>query len=239
MPTIETCGLTQTPSLDRALQHPSYDWIAFTSRTGIQALWQRMEQLGLDPMTLQHSQICAIGKDADYLRSLGMDLNLIPSEPSPGGIVNALAQVPGIETQSILVPAPIVEGVPEPNVIPDFVAGLNHLGLTVMQVPTYLTRRLDADLYTVELDLIRQGRVDAIALSSTAEISALLQMIDAQTLMQHCVIGCFGPYTAANAEDLGLSVDIVATDFSSFTGFAEAMARFFQALAATSLGRTL
>lgn len=228
MPTIETCGLEATPDLDRVLQNLSaFDWIAFTSRTGIDAVWHRAQQLGISPEMIQYSRICAIGKDADRLRELGIRVDLVPLDPSPAGIVAELATVPGIETQNILVPAPEVMGVPEPNVMPNFVADLDQLGLAVTQVPAYVTRRLDAGFYGVELDLIRQGMVDAIAFTSTAEISALLQMIDAPTIMKQCAIACFGPYTAANAQQLGLSVDVVATDYSSFSGFAEAISQFF------------
>lgn len=68
--------------------------------------------------------------------------------------------------------------------------------------------------------------MDGIACSSTAAISALLQMVDADTIAKNCLIACFGPYTAGNAKDVGL-VDIVSQDFSSFIGFVEAIAQFF------------
>jgi len=186
--------------------------------------------------SLKSCQICAIGQDAAYLRTLGIEVDIIPAEPSPTGIVAELGRVPGIETQTILVPKPLVEGVLEPNVMPNFVADLSQLGLTIIQVPAYLTRGLEADPYTVELSLIRQGVVDAIAFSSTAEISALLQMVDADTIQQNCVTACLGPYSAGNAEDLGISVDIVSKDFSAFTGFTEAIAQFFAATS-TDLSR--
>ena len=36
-------------------------------------------------------------------------------------------------------------------------------------------------------------------------------------------VACFGPYTAANARALGLGVDLVSKDFSSFGGFAASL----------------
>jgi uroporphyrinogen-III synthase len=41
------------------------------------------------------------------------------------------------------------------------------------------------------------------------------------------VIACFGPDTAANAQKLGVNVSIISQDCSSFAGFAEAIATFF------------
>ncbi|NES24589.1 MAG: uroporphyrinogen-III synthase, partial [Symploca sp. SIO3E6] len=127
----------------------------------------------------------------------------------------------------VLVPVPEVIGVPEPDIVPNFVAGLQQLGMEVTPVPTYTTRCLGSDIYEVELELIRQGKIDAIAFSSTAEVEAFLQMFDSPQDYEHCIIACFGPYTAANAQKLGLNVSIIAQDYSSFAGFAEAIATFF------------
>jgi uroporphyrinogen-III synthase len=148
----------------------------------------------------------------------------LPKEPSPAGVIAELAKIPDIAQKNILVPVPEVVGVPEPDVIPNFVAGLENLGMKVTRVPTYRTRCLDKDIYEVELNLIRQGKIDVIAFSSTAEVTSFLQMVDSKKDYEHCAIACFGPYTAANAKKLGLNVSIVAQDYSSFAGFALAIA---------------
>jgi uroporphyrinogen-III synthase len=92
-----------------------------------------------------------------------------------------------------------------------------------------MTRCLDKTLYDVELNLIRQGKIDAIAFSSTAEVESFLPMVNSKQDYQQCAIACFGPYTAANAKKLGINVSIIAKDYSSFQGFAEAIAAFFTA----------
>jgi uroporphyrinogen-III synthase len=230
MPTIETCFLDHHAELDAVLkQVDQFDWIAFTSRNGIDAFFQRFNYLGLSPSLLQHCRICAIGKDASRLPTFGLRTDLLPTEASPMGIVAALARIPQIAQKRVLVPIPKVVGIPEPNVIPNFLAGLRQLGMDVMPVPTYLTRCLNKAVYRVELDLLRRGQVDAIAFSSTAEVEGFLSLVGSSSRVYSCPIACFGPYTAANARALGLSVSIVADDFSSFAGFAEAIADFFAA----------
>ena len=94
----------------------------------------------------------------------------------------------------------------------------------ITPVEVYQTRCLEASIYAVELDLIRTGKIEAIAFSSSAEIAAFLPMIETLDNCQDCLIACFGPYTAKNATKLGLKVDIVAEDYSSFTGFVKAIA---------------
>ncbi|WP_315792104.1 uroporphyrinogen-III synthase [Fischerella sp. JS2] len=227
MPTIETCALADFTELDAALtQIDTFDWIAFTSRNGIDGFFQRLEAMGISVSVLKNCRVSAIGKDAERLANFGVKVDLIPQESSPKGIIAELAKVPDINKQTVLVPVPEVVGIAEPSVIPDFVAGLKNLGMSVTRVPTYMTRCLDKSLYEVELNLIRQGKIDVIAFSSTAEISGFLQMITAKADYQHCVIACFGPYTAANAKKLGINVSIVAENYSSFVGFAEAIANF-------------
>ncbi|MEC4815727.1 MAG: uroporphyrinogen-III synthase [Scytonema sp. PMC 1069.18] len=229
MPTVETCQLENFNELDAALQQiDTFDWIAFTSRNGMATFFQRLEDLNLNPMLLEKCRLCGIGMDVEKLASLGVKVDLNPKEPSPMGIIAELAKIPHIANQSILVPVPEVVGVPEPDVISNFVTGLEQLGMRVTRVPTYMTRCLDKSLYEVELKLIKQGNVDAIAFSSTTEVSSFLQMVTSKSDYEHCVIACFGPYTEANAKKLGLNVSIVSQNYSSFAGFADAIASFFQ-----------
>jgi uroporphyrinogen-III synthase len=122
------------------------------------------------------------------------------------------------------VPAPAVEGTPEPDVIPNFVAGLQAIGMRATRAPAYRTRLLGRARYAVELELIARGAVDAIAFSSAAEVAGFLAMVDGPEGYRRCLISCFGPYTAANARGMGLEPTIVAGDFSSFDGFADAIA---------------
>ena len=229
MPTIEISLLEDFTELDRVLHKiNTFDWITFTSRNGIDAFFQRLQNLRINSSVLKNSCLCAIGKDAEKLTTLGLEVDLIPEEPSPFGIIEELGKIPDIAQQSVLVPVPEVIGVPEPDVVPKFIAGLKNLGMEVTRIPTYKTSSLDRNFYEVELDLIRQGKIDVIAFSSTAEVTAFLKMFDSQDNYKSSVIGCFGPYTANNAKKLGLNVSIVAEDYSSFAGFAEAIARFYK-----------
>jgi uroporphyrinogen-III synthase len=225
MPTIETTLLADYAQLDRCLrERESFGWIAFTSRNGIESLLHRCDQLGLPITALNDCRLAAIGRDAERLISLGLRVDLVPREPSPRGIVAELGALPAAIGQAILVPAPAVEGTPEPDVIPNFVADLQRVGMRVTRVPAYRTRLLDRSRYAVELGLIRRGAVDAIAFSSAAEVAGFLEMVDAPDDYRRCAICCFGPYTAANARGLGLVPAVVAEDFSSFDGFAAAIA---------------
>ncbi|MBH8574513.1 uroporphyrinogen-III synthase [Nostocaceae cyanobacterium CENA369] len=225
--TIETCYLSNYTELDFALSKiDKFNWIVFTSRNGIIAFFERMHDLGIPTSLLKNCQLCALGKDSESLLSFCDRVDLIPTESSPAGIVSEFAKIPHIYEQTVLIPAPKVVGIPEPNVIPNLVTDLHKLGMKVTRVPTYITRCLDKNIYAVELNLIRQRMIDIIAFSSTAEVESFLQMVDSPSDYEHCIIACFGPYTAANARKLGVNVSILSNDYSSFAGFAEAIAEF-------------
>lgn len=229
MPTIETCLLDDYTQLDNVLKRiDRFNWIAFTSRNGIDAFFQRLNFFSLPARLLNKCQLCAIGKDAERLLEICGRVDLIPKESSPAGIVDELSKITTIHEQTILIPVPEVIGIPEPDIVPKFVLGLQNLGMKVTRVPAYATRCLSKNIYELELDLIRQGKIDAIAFSSTAEVESFLQMVNAKSDYNRCAIACFGPYTATNAEKLGVNVSIYSQDYSSFAGFAAAIATFFQ-----------
>lgn len=228
MPIIETCYLSNYTKLDTALERiDEFDWILFTSRNGITAFFYRMNDLNIPVSVLEKCQLSALGKDAESLLSFCGKVDLIPTESSPAGIVAELAKLPEIHKKKVLIPAPEVVGLPEPDVVPNLITDLQQLGIEVTRVPSYITQGLDTSIYGIELDLIRQGKIDVIAFSSTAEVESFLTMVDSQSNYERCIIACFGPYTTANARKLGVNVSIVAKDYSSFEGFAEAIATFF------------
>ena len=232
MPTIETCYLSNYTNLDTALERiGEFDWIIFTSRNGITAFFHRMNDLDIPVSVLKNCHLSALGKDAESLLSFCGKVDLIPTESSPAGIVAELAKLPQINDQKMLIPAPEVVGLPEPDVVPNLITDLQKLGIEVTRVPTYITQGLDKNIYSIELNLMHQGMIDVIAFSSTAEVESFLTMVNSESDYERCIIACFGPYTAANAQKLGMNVSIVSADYSSFEGFAEAMSTMVTELA--------
>ncbi|WP_013325371.1 uroporphyrinogen-III synthase [Gloeothece verrucosa] len=227
MSTIETCLLEEEnyQALDQALKQINrFNWISFTSRQGIEAVYQRLLTLKISLSELNQCQLCAIGADASRLTELGLTVSLIPQESSPQGIVNELAKMPNLLGQEILVPVPEVVGITEPDIIPNFVQSLEQLKLKVQRVPAYKTCGLDQKLYAVELELIHTGKIDVIAFSSSAEVEAFLQWVDSPKALAATIPACFGPYTAKNAAKLGIIPAIVAQDYRSYAGFVKAIA---------------
>lgn len=128
-------GLRSMASATASGAAPAFAYVAFTSRNGIEAFLRRAEVLGLAgdlSGLLRGCTVCALGNDAKMLEQAGVEVGLLPTVSSPTGIIDELARRG--ETgrgRTILVPVPEVTGVPEPPVVPNFVAGLNQLGMSV------------------------------------------------------------------------------------------------------------
>eukprot|EP01047_Picozoa_sp_COSAG01_P073769 COSAG01_NODE_12123_length_1797_cov_26.290342_1_plen_299_part_00 len=212
MPMITTGPLVDNSELDGALRllaadassnraSRAYAYVAFTSRNGIDAFINRARALGLAGdlrALLRGCTVCALGKDAQALEAAGVDVGLLPSVSSPAGIVRELKERPHVRGARILVPVPVVSGVREPNVVPNFIASLEALEMDVHRVPAYATAAVLAG-NDVEEELLLAGKVDAIAFSSTAEATALAKRLgktNLATLASRTAVCCFGPVTA-------------------------------------------
>ncbi len=228
MPTIVIEPMADYREFDRALRNrDEYEWIAFTSRNGIEAFFSRMDALGLEPADFANVKIAAIGNDGRALEQGGIKPDLVPSVPSPQGIADELAERGSRGT--VLVPVPDVIGMEEPRVVPDFIAALEEVGLTTRRVPAYVTAKATEGL-SVGTVMLREGEIDMIAFASRGEVeSLLLHLGDERSILDgNAAVACFGPITAAGARKRNIRVDVVATDYSRFEGFIEAMEQYFK-----------
>lgn len=229
MPTITIDPVPDHSVFDQVIRdRDQYAWIAFTSRNGIDAYLNRIEALGLVPADVAGLRTAAIGNDARLLEQVGLVPTLVPPVPSPGGIVDELKRR-GETSGIVLVPAPDVVGMDEPDVVPDFIRDLEGIGLETKRVPAYVTGR---EMENLELGtrMLLAGEIDMIAFTSRGEIESLLLHLgeDRNVLNEKTVLACFGPITAEGARLRELRVDVISEDFSRFEGFIDAMENWFR-----------
>jgi len=226
IPMIETVIPENMPDMNRLFMNLSkYEYIAFSSRKAIESFYRMQNKKNL---SLGGIKFCAIGKDTEYMQEkLGVQPAVHPDEPSPMGIVRKLNEDKNIKGKTIAAVVPFVEGIAEPDVVPDFLVELNKTGMNVTRVNAYITRGVDKAPINRAVKLIASMEIQCIAFTSSAEVEILLQNIDDKSLLENIMIACFGPYTTAYARKRGLNVSVTALDFSSFTGFLEAIEEYF------------
>jgi len=222
IPMIETVIPENMPDTDRLFMNlHRYEYIAFSSRKAIESFYQVQSKKNLP---LADIKFCAIGKDSDYMvEKLGVQPAIHPDEPSPMGIAGKLNEDESIKGKTIAALVPLIEGIEEPDVVPDFLEKLNNIGMNATRVNAYITRPVDKAQIDMAIELITSKKIKCIAFTSSAEVEILLQNIGDKNLLESITIACFGPYTAAHAQKRGLAVSIIAQDFSSFSGFLRAI----------------
>jgi uroporphyrinogen-III synthase len=223
MPTIVIEPMADYTEFDTALKSLSdYDWLAFTSRNGIGAFFDRILSLGLHDSIPGNTKLCALGNDATALEQRGIKVDLVPPVATTKGIVDELERQ-GVASGRVLLPVPEVVGMKEPRVVPDLVKWLNDIGLDPHRVPAYSTTRV-RDGLDVEKQMLVNGEIDMVAFTSAAEIESLLFLLgDDRDVLDKNTIACYGPVTAGGAKERSVTVTIVSKNFSRLEGFIEAI----------------
>lgn len=224
-PTIQTIINPNTKAIDSIWkQAESIDWLVLPSRKAMDAFFDRIDSTSLN--SISKLRFCAIGNDINYLKEKYNTIAAIePKESGPNGIVEELGKQANIQGQNIVVIAPLVIGVEEPNVIPNFIQNLKSLKANVTKAEGYITQLSDSLDYLNEIKLLKNGKIDIIAFTSTAEIEALIKLTSLE-LIDKQIVACFGPYTGNNAKEFGLNPEYIGQKYSSFEDFVSGITEY-------------
>ena len=233
-PTIEIAPIGDYAALDGALrQLDQYHWVIFTSVNGVNAFWSRLAAAGFEDQVGFIGKFAAIGPaTAAALAQRGVRAEYIPEEY----VAEALAAGIGdVEGKKILLPR--AEAAREV-----LAAHLRRRGATVHEIAAYRTRPGSPD--PQGLAELRRG-VDAITFTSSSTVRNFVMLVSAspkeigvsefhvsepgrlpRQRVGSPVIACIGPITAQNAQDAGLTVDVVASRYTE-DGLIAALAEHF------------
>lgn len=212
--------------LDNALARLSeFDWLIFTSANAVEYFCRRLPANANLPSGLK---VCAIGPaTAECCQAHAIKPDLLPKKAVAESIVEAMGNVAG---QNILFPA--AELARE-----TLAEGLSAKGANLERVTVYrnvLPEDEPGMLAVGELvSLLESGSVDFAtftASSTVKNLAARLATASPQSfaeLMSRTTIACIGPITAGTARELGLTVHIEATEFTT-EKLAEALLNFLQ-----------
>lgn len=214
MAAIEIAPMPDSSPLDEAIARlHTYDWIIFTSVNGVAAFWQRFTETGNPAQAMQHLAVAAIGPaTAQALEERGISPRFIPSEYVAEAIASGIGEVAG---KRILLPrAEIARKA--------LAVALRQRGAIVDEVAAYRTLPPTPDAQALEE--LRQG-VDAILFTSSSTVRNFIHMAGNDT--GTAVIACIGPITAQTARELGMAVDVVASEYTT-DGLVRALVAHYQ-----------
>jgi uroporphyrinogen-III synthase len=214
-PTIEIAPLADPAQLDQAIRHlAQYQWIIFTSVNGVKAFWDRLEIVGAG--FAPDLRVAAIGPaTARALHAHGVTVTLIPDEYVAEAIAAGIGAVTG---QRILLP--------RADLAREALAvELRGRGAIVDEIAAY--RTLPAASDPLALADFKRG-VDVITFTSSSTVRNFIALVGQAAILPHTLIACIGPITANTARELGLTVDVVATEYT-MAGLVSALVEYFSA----------
>ena len=224
IPTIEIRPPQSFQPLDKALKKiPAYDWLILTSVNGVQALWKRMEKQEISPGLLKHLSIAAIGPATkEEIEERGLKVTVTPAEYIAEAVVAALQdKVAGKNV--LLVRAKVAR-----DVIPQ---QLRQAGAEVDVAEAYETivpQNSAPKIKAVLEDPEQRPHVITFTSSSTVKNFATLlgNGVSPKQALQGIVVASIGPVTSATLIEVGIGVNIEATEYT-VPGLIAAIARHY------------
>ena len=202
-PTIAIAPAADPAALQAALARAAdgaYDWVAFTSANGVEAVTAAVAALGADARLFARTRLAVVGTaTAEALGAMGLRPDLIPDAATTRGLAGALLGTEG-GTRVLLPRADIAT--------PSLTAALRGGGWTVDEVEAYRTVPVDSleDAVAVRL---RDGDLDVIAFASSSTARNLVALLGG--LPHRSIrIASIGPATSQTCRELGLPVDAEA-----------------------------
>lgn len=185
-----------------------YRWVIFTSQNTVRVVFERMAAWGHSPRALSTVPIAAIGPaTATALGEQGITAELVPPRFVAESVVEALAERGGLEGANVLLP----RAEEARDTLPE---GLRALGAKVELVPVYRTVAAGGEGKALAAAL-REGAVDAVTFTSSSTVRHFVELVGrAAAASPRYAAAVIGPVTAATARELGLPVQIEATEYT-------------------------
>ncbi len=215
-PAIQIRWLLDPAPLDQAIQRlDAYQWVVFTSANGMEAVFQRLDAIGLDVRAFGRSRLCAIGPaTAEALGRRGLRADWVPAEFLTAAILRGFGERGVADARMLLPRANIAD--------PSLARGLVELGATVDDVTAYYTVPANENAEGL-IDLLQRRQVDIATFASSSTVRNLHDALGSNCdLLSTVQTVCIGPVTAAAARELGLRIDAVA-DTHTIDGLVEAV----------------
>jgi uroporphyrinogen III methyltransferase/synthase len=212
MPAIDIIDPDSYENIDRAFERlesgKGYDWVIFTSANGVKYFIKRMKALNKDIRVLAGAKIAAIGPaTAKAVKKLLIKVNLTPKEFVAEGLLSEF-ESEGVQGKSFLIPRALVAR----DVLPDT---LREMGAEVDVAEVYQTV-LGAEAGDMLRQMIIDKEIDIATFTSPSTVTNFIKQVgpDYKELVEGIKVASVGPITADAIRDAGLSVDIMAKEYT-------------------------
>lgn len=194
LPAIKTEPIKDNTKLIEALDNISkYEWVAFTSPSGVRIFFEEMDKANKDVRSLGNIKVAALGEGTKKeLKAHGIIADLMPTVYDGESLGEELAKVatPGA---SILLPRAAVGN----HEIIDKLAGFN-----VDDIPTYDTVSCTQDVLDIKAE-VEEGKIKCAVFTSSSSVKAFANAYKDVDFGKVNAV-CIGKQTLATAKELGM-----------------------------------
>ena len=194
MPSIKAVAIEKNEALRGALEHlPSYQWIAFTSPTGVRIFWEEVSKARVDMRAFSHIRFAVLGTGTQKeLGKKGIFADLIPEVSDGKALGEAIARVanPG---DRILIPRAAKGNMELIEALKDF---------TVDDLAIYETVACERGVMDIAGE-IEAGKIHCAAFTSSSAVRSFVEgnpTIDYSRLTAACI----GQQTMDTAREYGM-----------------------------------
>jgi hydroxymethylbilane synthase len=207
-PTIEIVAPDSYAAIDAALERvASFDWVIFTSATGVERMLERMKTHGTDLRALSDAKIGAIGPaTAGRLAAHALTVAAMPAEYRAEAIVEAIGPA-RIRGARILIPRAQVAR----EVLPEMLMAAGAREVIVAAV--YKTVRPERAPIDRVREMAAANAIDLVAFTSSSTVTNFCEMIDA-SVARGLKAAAIGPITAETARAAGMEVVTQPTEYT-------------------------
>lgn len=219
-PVIEICDPPDSEPLRRALSDLGrYDWVLFTSVSGVERFFAELERGDRDARSLGASRVGVIGPGTKAaLARRGIRADAVATEFVGEGLARTILER-GVKR------ALIARALVARDALPEL---LRKAGAEVDVVPVYETRRVSKEKAASLRALFEEGGIDAVLFTSSSTVESVMDLLgpDARSLLSRVTVASIGPITTETASSRGLTVDVAATEYT-VEGLLGALERYY------------
>ena len=221
-----TIAIEPPPSwerLDAALDEiDTFAFVVFTSVNGVAMVDRRLTARRLTWATIGRRRVAAIGPaTAEALAEHGVRAEVVPAEYRAEGLVARLRGELRAGDRVLLPRAAQTRDV--------LVAELRAAGADVVEVPVYITRRVERDAGRLR-DALAARTVHAVTFTSSSTARNFAELFtdeERRELLAGVTVASIGPITAATAEEYGLATDVMPGEYT-IPALTRALVEYFQ-----------
>lgn len=209
-PAIEIAPPTSYRELDEAIAKIGrYDWVAFTSASGVDAFFERLDG---DARRLGSTLVAAIGPaTAARLAEFGVRADAMPDEYRSEAMFDALAkesETRGLSLRGARILIPCAANARD--ALPTL---LHDAGALVDVVSAYQTIAPTEARVSELVEMLERDDINAIVFASPSAAKSLVALLgDHAPTLGRCALCSIGPITSATLRDLGLEPAVEAFD---------------------------